>query len=241
MMAEADRWHIFLTSISTPHPFTLWSNWADHLMPRATALIVNLLVVAGAYLVGKFIGSLLTWIVQRWVFRRQFPEPFKQLCSLMSGLLLAVLAALLVFGSGGGSWLGGGSGLATGSQEHNVSRVDSSPSAQPQTPEKPAVEPANQRELTHVVRVTVLAGKAVRHQGRFYILDDNPEALSFEELTALLWNHRQAVKDKLTLRIQFLADPERAPPLNDPKVVQLAQWARQEAGMDVTFPTSITK
>lgn len=148
-------------------------------------------------------------------------------------LLLLLLLFRLVSCGGGSGQSGEGTNTPSGSNQ-------SSPTPPPVNEESKETshDPPLQRQLSTVVQVTVLAGKAVRQPGHFYLVDDHPSPLSFEEVKQSLLKRRQTVPDKLTLQIQFLPDPEQAPPLHDPKVVQLANWARQEAGMDVTFPSN---
>jgi hypothetical protein len=221
----------------------VWANWFDHLAHQATLLVIKLLIVAGAYLVGSVLGVLLAVALNRWVFRKRMPEVGKQLCSLICGLLLALLAALFVLGSGGdGLWGGGGAGNGSGEGANSSSapRVGNHASPQEETHETPSPTPSVpplHREVSTVIRVTVLAGKAVREAGRFYLLDDDPNPRTFSEITEAILLRRSRTKERLTVQILFPADPNLAPPQNDPKVTRLTEWVRQEAGLDVAFPS----
>lgn len=229
----------FATTGSVVGVRTLWANWMDHLARQATLLVMKLLIIAGAYVVGSFLGTLLAVALNRWVFRKKMPEVGKQLCSMVGGLLLALLAALFVMGSGGSGLFGGG-GEGTG-ENPTPTEGSSTDSAPPQEavgiPPRPQVSPPPQREVSTVIRVTVLAGKAVREMGRFYLLEDDPTPRTFTEITDAILQRRPKTGERLTVWILFPADPNLAPPTNDPKVARLVDWVRQEAGLDVTFPT----
>jgi hypothetical protein len=222
-------------------PRTLWANWMDNLARQATLLVMKLLIIAGAYLVGSLLGTLLAVVLNRWVFRKKMPEVGKQLCSLICGVLLALLAALFVLGSGGnGLFGGGGGGEGSGenpTQTEGSSTGNTSPQEPVETPSPPQVTSPPQREVSKVIRVTVLAGAAVQKMGHFYLLEDDPTPRTFAEITDAILQRRPKTSERWTLWILFPADPNLAPPPNDPKVTRLVDWARQEAGLDVTFPT----
>jgi len=222
----------------------LWGNLLDRLVQQATLLVIKLLIVAGAYLVGSVLGGILAVALARWVFRKRMPEAGRQLCSLIGGVLLALLAVLFLLGSGGdGLWGGGGGsgeGQGEGAASPYVSPSGNRPSAPQETREIPsptAPEPPPPREVSAVLRVTVLAGKAVREAGRFYVLDDDPNPRTFSEITEAILQRRSRTQERLTVQILFPVDPNLAPPPNDPKVTRLTEWVRQEAGLDVAFPS----
>ncbi|MCS7022685.1 MAG: hypothetical protein NZU63_12765 [Gemmataceae bacterium] len=239
--------HVFSARPSAPSGLgvVVWADLWNDLTHRLTLLVIKLLIVAGAYLVGSLLGSLLAATLNRWVFRQRLPDIGKQLCSLTCGVLLAVLVALYVFGSGGsGLFGGGGAGPGTdtnASSEQSAGQIPDGRSTVDPPREPPSPSPKTSlppsREVTSVIRVTVLAGRAVRQPERFYQLEDDRTPLTFTELTAALRQRAESIKDKPTLRIEFLPDPNLAPPLNDPKVTQLADWARVEARWNVTFPS----
>lgn len=222
---------------------TLWANWMDNLARQATVLVIKLLIIAGAYLVGSLLGTLLAVALNRWVFRKKMPEVGKQLCSLLCGLLLALLAALFVMGSGGNGLFGGGGGGEGNGENSNPAQKEGSsngnlpPRDNEEKPSPSQTSPPHQREVSRVIRVTVLAGEAVQKMGHFYLLEDDPTPRTFAEITEAILQRCSKTSERLTVWILFLADPRRAPPLNDPKVTRLVDWVRQEAGLDVTLPT----
>ncbi len=222
-----------------------WANLVNTLAERAQVFVIKLLVVIGAYVVGSMLGTLVAAALNRWVFRGKLPEVGRQLSQVICGLLLAILAALLVMGEGGSGLFGGGRGgggpdpdaTGTASPSSDATPSPKIPSVIPPPPETPKVPAVT------TVRVTVLAGAAVREPDRFYQLDDSPQHLTLQEVKAEISRRAAEIakgaataNQPLTVLIVFPADPNIAPPFGDPKVVLLADWARQEAGLQVMFP-----
>ena len=81
-------------------------------------------------------------------------------------------------------------------------------------------------------------GPQMRSERKFYLLNDDPNAITLEELKAAIKTRQSQVKGKTVLQVLFSSDPNLAPPRNDPKVTDVTRWATEEAGLDVVFPAS---
>ncbi len=222
-----------------------WADLGNTLAERAQVFVLKLLVVIGAYVVGSILGTLLAAALNRWVVRGKLPEVGRQICQAVCGILLAVLAALLVMGEGGGGRFG--AGRSGGGPEPDTTGTASTPSDATPSSKTPSVvtnPPAvSTAPAVPTLRVTVLAGAAVRQPGRFYQLEDMPQHLTLQEVKAEISKRAAEIAkgvpaptEPLTVLIVFPADPNIAPPFDDPKVVLLAEWVRQEAGLQVMFP-----
>src|SRR4029453_7397954 len=115
------------------------------------------------------------------------------------------------FGPGGD---GAGTPSDTGTKD---ARSDSS--------SDPRVSPpkVDQSPIETTIRVTVLAGAAVRTGG---------------ELKGPIAARKAKSKGRTMLQILFSSDPTLRPPRNDPKVTDVTRWATEGAALDVTFPAS---
>ena len=84
----------------------------------------------------------------------------------------------------------------------------------------------------------MLAGAAVRSEGKYYLIDDDQTARTLPELKEAISARKAKTKGRAMLQVLFSSDPNLAPPRNDPKVTDVTRWATEEAGLDVTFPAS---
>jgi hypothetical protein len=194
----------------------------------------NCLLVAGAFLVGYILGGILGCALGKWAFKQKSPDTLKQLGRPIGGILLALIVALLVFTGMGGRLGAGGEGQGTPNDTGNKDAAHRDSSAGPNVvPPK-----VDQMPPEAIIRVTVLAGAAVRSERKFYLLDDDPNSLTLEELKAAIKARQSKVKGKTVLQVLFSSDPNLAPPRNDPKVTDVTRWATEEAGLDVVFPAS---
>jgi hypothetical protein len=201
----------------------------------------NVLLVAGGYLVGYVVGVIGTWSFNKWAFRKKAPEGLQRFCRHLCGALLALLVALIVFTGKGKPGGDGGEGKGSSS-------TDTSPgkNAPPKLDANPHVEPkisvprpdTSPPELT--IRVTVLAGAAVPAEGKFYVLDDDSRehAKTLGEIKRVIKERKANVSGKVSLVILFPTDPNLAPANDDKKVTNLTTWAKEDAGLEVTFPAT---
>lgn len=207
---------------------------------KLAAFGIKCLAVAGGFLVGYAAGGLLAWGLNRWVFAEKAPELVRRGVRLLSGVALAILVALIVFGEGGGGGLFGGGGGTDGDgkgapRSEDKGKDTNPPAVRPDekvTPVTPA-KPGDSRPAEVTIRVTILGGPDVR-DNRFYLVDDDPSPKTFAELKSVVTGKKEADKRKAALAIVF---PEKNQlPEDHPAVTQVKRWARDEAGLDVTFP-----
>ena len=194
----------------------------------------NCLLVAGAFLVGYILGGLIGWAVSKYALKRQSTEIYSRAGRLVGGVLLAFIVALLVFTGLGKRWGPGGDGAGTPSETGTKDRTD------PSSPSDPRVVPpkVDQSPVDVTVRVTVLAGAAVRSEGKYYLIDDDPNPRNLSEAKEAILAAKTKAKARTMLQVLFSSDPNLAPPRNDPKVTDVTRWATEEAGLDVTFPAT---
>lgn len=205
---------------------------------KLAGLAIKCLAVAGGYLAGYVLAGLAGYALERWVFSRKAPETVKQLVRIIAGLVAAIIVALIVFGEGGGGLgMGGGEGRGTGTPSGEGQSKDKQAN-QPAPPDKapPSVAPVppDPRPTELVVRVTILGGSDVQ-QERFYLIDADRTPRTFAEVRAAVTKLKADDKRKGMLAVLFPPPPNRLP-LEHPAVTQLVTWARDEAGLDVTFP-----
>jgi hypothetical protein len=193
----------------------------------------NCLLVAGAFLIGYVLGGVIGWGVSKYALKRQSTEIYSRFGRLVGGVLLAFIVALLVFTGLGKRWGPGGEGAGTPSDSGAKDARRDSASDPRVSPPKVDHDPV---EAT--VRVTVLAGAAVRSEGKYYLIDDDATARTLAELKETISARKAKTKGRTMLQILFSPDPNLRPPRNDPRVTDVTRWATEEAGLDVTFPAS---
>jgi len=207
----------------------------DDVQKSLQQFIHNCLLVAGAFLVGYILGGMIGWGLGKWAFRQKDPNTLKQLGRPVGGIILALIVALLVFTGMGGRLGEGGEGKGT---PNDIGKNDAT--SNPDQRANPKVVPpkVDQSPIESTIRVTILAGAAVRSERKYYLLDDDSTPITLEELKEAIKARRSRTKGKTVLQVLFSSDPNLAPPRNDPKVTDVTRWASEEAGLDVTFPAS---
>jgi len=205
----------------------------DNAQNAIVDFVRNCLLVAGAFLVGYILGGLIGWAVSKYALKRQSTEIYSRSGRLVGGVVLAFIVALLVFTGMGKKWGPGGDGAGTPNDSGQKDRTDAS-----STDPRVAPPKVDQSPVDVTVRVTVLAGAAVRSEGKYYLVDDDPNPRSLAEAKEAVLARKAKAKSRTMLQVLFLSDPNLAPPRNDPKVTDVTRWATEEAGLDVTFPAS---
>jgi hypothetical protein len=195
--------------------------------------LVNCLAVAGGFLAGFVVTAGVVWWIDRTFLRGQSPDVLKRAARVLGGAAAALVVALLVFGKGGGG-LGGGTGEAVGSGTPATvvgQGTGEAPSPTTPTPPTKPSPPAGER-----VAVTVLGGADVRDQ-RFYLLDADTTPRTFDEAKAGILAKKETAGAKgLAVEVRF--PPTNALPQDHPAVTRLVAWARDAAGLTVTFPAA---
>ncbi len=201
------------------------------LSEKLAGYVIKCLAVGGGFLVGYFAGSVLAWALDRWVFAHKAPVQLKKLCSMLCGLVLAIVVALIVFGDGGGGLFGGGGAPGDGKgtpATENKDKQQPAPSVPPQEDPKlvlPKIEPKppDPKPTPGDVRVAILSGSDVR-DGKFYVLDNETTAKTFNELKKAITDRRTSTKTELTLVFRFAKDP-----LSDshPEMKRLSAWVKE--------------
>lgn len=209
---------------------------------QVAAFGIKCLAVVGGYGAGYLLGGVAAWALDRWVFARKAPDFVKQTIKILSGVALAILVALLVFGSGSGGGLFGGGGGPDGTGTGTPNPDDTgkkheqpTPPPDPKVPKvdappTPAISPEDPK-----VRVTFLGGDAVK-ENRFYLVDDDPHPRTFDELKAEITKRKEGTARPMFLLVQFPTDPRHRIDENSINVTQVTSWARNVAGIEVVWP-----
>lgn len=202
---------------------------------KAAQYLLRGLAVGGAFLV----GYVLTWVVAKLLDRSltagKSPSAVHKSARFLGGLLLAVIAAIFLFGPGGdGLGFGGGPGEGKGQGTGEGKGGDATRPTQPITadvkaPDQTKAEavPPEQR-----VRVTMLGGEDVKDE-RFYLLDDDRTPHTFAEVTATVSAKKSASAKPVGIEVRFSAT--NTLPRNHPAVLRLTNWS-QANGVTVSFP-----
>lgn len=208
---------------------------------RVAQFVVNVLAVGGGFLAGFLLTGFVVWLLDRWLTGGKAPPTLKQAARVVGGLVLALLVALIVFGSGSG-WGLFGAGIGDSKGQGATDQAGDGKGGTPVTagPEaqQPAVEQSSQvRDLPppeQRVRVTVLGGTAVKDE-RFYLIDNDQPPKTFAEVTSAVGAKKAASGKAVGLEVRF--STENTLPRDHPAVTRLVRWG-QEQGVTVSFPAN---
>jgi hypothetical protein len=197
---------------------------------RLAAFTVKCLAVGGGFLVGYFIGTAAAWALDRWVLAHKSPPQLKKIVSILAGLALSIVVALIVFGEGGNGLFGGGgsqgAGTGAASSESTTTTPPIAPTIAPKIEEQPKKD-APPRPLPALptagdIRIRILSGDEV-HDGKFYLIDGEDAAKTLEELSSTTAARRAASKTELTLIFRFKNEPLSD---NHPAIRSLDAWLK---------------
>jgi hypothetical protein len=207
-------------------------------------LVVNCLAVAGGYLAGWWIVAAISKILfPIKLGQSRQPKAIHTVTRAIGGVALAILVAVIVFGHGHGWTLFGGG--AAGRENRGDSTSQISTTVSQKTDDSQSHTPTALKPIAAIderITVRILGGQEVQAD-RFYLLDDDTKAKTFDEIkTAIV-----AKRDQLTTGQDAKSNGKRvgveirfsvlnALPQEHPAVTRLARWVRSDAGLSVTFP-----
>jgi hypothetical protein len=173
---------------------------------RFVLLAVKLLAIGGGFFFGRLVGLLSARALNRWVFAKKAPETIHRLCGIVAGVIGAILVALFVFGEGGGlfgSGKGDGDGTNPPVAKDKVKGKTETPEPK-EPPKKPPekLKPPEPKPTPGDMRVAILGGSDVR-DGKFYLIESDPEPRTFEQLREAVQRWRDERKDALVLVFRF--------------------------------------
>ncbi len=207
---------------------------------RLGQLIVNLFAIAGAFLIGYVLAMGAGWLLERFLFGFKAGDPVRQAFRIVTGIALALLVAIIVFGHGEGWNLFGGGLEGDANQAGQQQTGTTAPNPDAATPTTPTTEPQTPPQPinagpvpTERYRITMLGGKDVAEQ-KFYLVEDDLTPRNFAEVKVALAKKKELRGKPFQLEIRFAGRNTLAP--NHGAVLQLSQWARESAGLSVTFP-----
>jgi hypothetical protein len=165
---------------------SLFADLGSGLAEKVAGYAIKCLAVAGGFLIGYFLGKVVAWGLDRWVFAQKAPDQLKKAVSFVSGLALAILVALIVFGEGGNGLFGHGGGTGDGKGTTPTNDGKTQPATPPTEPKKDEVTPKKDEPIKPPspkptpgdMHVIILAGDEVKDK-RFYLIggDSTPKAL----------------------------------------------------------------
>lgn len=152
------------------------------------SFLVNLLAIAGGFLIG-YVGmyyglpAFLNTATARLV---KLPNWLRQIMSLLSGVLVAWLISLLVFGAGGAGWGLGGSGTSDGKSTGKDGGTNGVSTVRETAPEGKGTGRDGDRpdDATLAVEVLNYAGGQFIADSHRYRLKGDPELKTLEEIEA---------------------------------------------------------
>jgi hypothetical protein len=195
---------------------------------RLAVLAIKFLAVGGGFLFGYLIGLLVARALNRWVFASKAPEALKKLCALVSGVLFAVLVAIVVFGEGGGGLFGSGKGAGDSNDPPSAKDKDKGKTEPPEVKEPPKkppekLKPPEPKPTPGDLRVSILSGTDVK-DGRFYLVEGDAAPKSFDEFRDAIVARRKEAKAELTIVFRFQSEPLSE---NHPAVRRAVSWVNE--------------
>lgn len=196
---------------------------------RLAVLGIKCLAVGGGFLFGYVIGLIVARALNRWVFASKAPEALKKLCGLISGVVFAILVAIVVFGEGGGGLFGSGQGTGDGTNppvEKDKAKEKTDPPEQKEPPKKPPekLKPPDPKPTAGDMRVAILSGSDVR-DSKFYLIETDPEPRTFEQFKEAVRRRREERKDALVLVFRFSGEPLGE---SNTELKRLKAWVQDE-------------
>jgi hypothetical protein len=195
---------------------------------RLAVLAIKFLAVGGGFLFGYVVGLIVARALNRWVFASKASEALKKLCALISGVLFAILVAIVVFGEGGGGLFGSGKGTGDSSAPPSAKDKDKTKTEPPEPKEPPKkppekLKPPDPKPTPGDLRVSILSGTDVK-DGRFYQIEGDAAPKSFDEFRDAILARRKEAKAELTIVFRFQSEPLSE---NHPAVRRAVSWVNE--------------
>jgi hypothetical protein len=195
--------------------------------------VINVLAVAGSAALGYGLTYVLIWTICRLTIHAQPPTSLRKILSVVGAIAAGVLAAMLLFKSGGlGFGLGGGLGLGSGTS----TQQDTGKTNEPVQPKPPPPTP-DQSQSSPPLRIKVLGIKD--KEEKFYVVEGETETRNLKSIKQLI---RDRIEARPTVRelIVVLRDGNSAG--YDSKAVIDLENAAQTAELSVGYdPPKILK
>jgi hypothetical protein len=187
--------------------------------------LLKVLAVAGGGAIGFFGTGLFVRVLGRVFLRSKGKPPAFNTIRGLGMIALGLLVYFWAFGAGGGGFGGAGGWWPFGGQ--GGTGTDPSLSSQaPDTVTKEEVNKLVQKDkdrIAHAMQVRLLGGKEVVDQ-RFYLIDDDKQPKSWDEVIALVKKRQVEDKSFTVLEIVlFQGSVDR----ENPAVTKLENWARE--------------
>ncbi len=194
----------------------------------AAALVVKGLAVGGGFLVGYFLGAVIAWALDRWVFAQKAPLQLKKAVALVMGIAVAVLLAMILFGEGGNGMFGrGGEGQQKGSTPDEGKKTLNLPKEEkkPETPQ-PKIPP---KPTPGDIHITILGGSEVtpdrKDEGRFFLVEGDPDPKSLPQLKDAVAGRQQANPKAEPVLIFRFKGAVLSP--SHPEIKRLTAWLQE--------------
>ncbi len=203
---------------------------------KLATFAIKCLAVGGGFLVGYFVGGAIAWALDRWVLAHKAPDQLKKACSVICGIALAIIVALIVFGEGGAGLFGGGgsSGDKKGTQApDDTGKQQPAPVVPKEEPKKEVPKKEDpKKEVPKTtpgdVRIAILGEADVRPgkdgEGMFYQIDNESAPKTLTELKKTISDRRDATKTEVVLVFRFAKEP-----LSDthPEMKRRSAWVKE--------------
>ncbi|QVL33092.1 hypothetical protein KIH39_04025 [Telmatocola sphagniphila] len=199
---------------------------------RVGQIAINCFAVAGAFLVGNYAMASVLKVAGKFYFRKKLPDWACGWSRFASGIICAILAALILFGDGGYGLGGSGGGRpgGPGNDQHSVEKEEPSKEPEKKAAQLPVVVP---EEVKNENRVKIIVLGGARPDEAYYLIENSREPISFDKLKDLLITRRRDAEKQLQ-RIDILVYKDTAY-RESYLVKQLESWAKDN-GLSVNFP-----
>ena len=177
-------------------------------------VIVNLLAVAGGFLIGNVLMLVVSRIAAKFVFKKKLPRMLDQILRLVGGLVVALLVAMLVFGDGGWGFGGSGGGRPGGPggstpEQPDEKKADESKDVRKDPPKTKDAETPDER-----VKIVVLGGDAP--PDHYYLFEDERTASTLVEVSEKMRvRHEKKPLKRLTIFVYKNSAAKETAVVND--------------------------